>query len=103
MLPEEVEARFRKIEDNLVVITELHRRGEARAREDIERLAAIQNGMARWMERMAERQDEYEVKRNALIDAQIQGEAETRQLKAVVEELSRTVDRFLKARTNGGA
>ena len=102
MLPEDAEARFRKIEDNLVVTAELQRRAEARSKEDIDHLKAIQDAMARWMDKIADRQDEFDVKMNALIDAQIQGEAETRELKAIVAELSRTVDLYLKSRTNGG-
>lgn len=130
MLPEDVEARFRRIEDNLVVTAELQRRGEARMRDEIDHVKAIQDAMARWMDKMADhqdkmaehqqemadRQDEFDVKMNALIDAQIRGEAETRELKAglaemktgitelkaVVAELSRTVDLYLKSRTNGG-
>jgi hypothetical protein len=95
MLPEDVQARFRQIEDNLVVTAELQRRAEARSQEDIEHLKAIQGAMARWMDKMADRQDEFEVKMNALIDAQMRGEAENRELRRIVEL-------YLKSRTNGG-
>jgi hypothetical protein len=99
MLPEDAEARFRRIEDNLVVTAELQRRAEARSKEDIDHLKAIQNAMARWMDKMADRQDEFESKLNAVIDIQMRGEQEMR---AAIADLSRTVDRYLKSRTNGG-
>ena len=99
LLPEEVEARFRRIEDALAVTAELQRRAELRTQEDVQHLTAVQNAMARWMDRMAERQDEFEGKRNALIDIQMRGDQEMR---AALAELSRTVDRFLKTRSNGG-
>ena len=95
MLPEDAEARFRRIEDNLGVTAELQRRAEARSKEDIGHLKGIQDAMARWMDKMADRQDEFEVKMNALIDAQIRGEAETRELRQMLEL-------YLKSRTNGG-
>jgi len=95
MLPEDVEARFRRIEDNLAVTAELQRQAEDRSKEDIDHVKAIQDAMARWMDKMADRQDEFEVKMSALIDAQIQGEAETR-------ELRRMLELYLKSRTNGG-
>jgi len=67
--------RVRDTEDTLLVEEELRRRAEQRTRGDIERLAAIQNAMAKWQGEMAD----------------------------ALAELSRTVDRFLKARTNGGS
>jgi len=102
MLPPDAEERFRRIEDAQIVTAELQRRAEARAKDDIERLEAIQNAMAQWMNKMADRQDEYESKLNILVNTQIRDEAETQKLREIVAELSRTVDRFLKARTNGG-
>ena len=123
MLPPDAEERFRRIEDNLVVTAELQRRGEARLQEEMAHLKAIQDAMARWMDGFEdrqkgfeERQKEFEVKLNALTDAQIRSEeemrqmraetremkAETREMKAAVAQLSLTVDRYLKARTNGG-
>jgi len=103
LLPEEVEARFRRIEDALAVTAELQCRAELRTQEDGQHLTAVQTAMARWMDRMAERQDEFEGKLNALIEAQMRGEGDTRDMKAAIAELSRTVDRFLKTRTNGSA
>ena len=116
MLPPDAEERFRRIEDNLVVTAELQRRGEARLQEEVARLKAIQDAMARWMDGFEDRQKELEVKLNALTDAQIrseegvrQSQAETREMKAAIADLSRTVaelsltvDRYLRARTNGG-
>ena len=64
------------------------RHAEMRSKDDSEHLHAVQNAMARWMDRMADKQEEYEAKVNALIAAQM--------------ELSRIMDRFLRARTNGG-
>ena len=99
MLPEDVEARFRRIEDNLVVTAELQRRGEARAQDEIEHLKAIQDAMARWMDKLADRQDEmagrqdeFDGKLNALIDAQIRGEHETREMKAAIAGLEALVE-----------
>jgi hypothetical protein len=53
MLPEDVEARFRRIEDTLKATAALQRQAEARSKEDIDRLKRIQDGMARWMEKRA--------------------------------------------------
>jgi uncharacterized coiled-coil DUF342 family protein len=120
--PPEVEARFKRIEDALLVSIEMQNRHEARTREDVDRLESIQDAMARWMERLAARQDEYEEKMNALIDAQIraderqaraeerQARAEERQARAeenfeklrqALADLARTVELYLKSRTNG--
>jgi len=88
MFSPETEARFRRIEDDLAVTAELQRHAEMRSKDDSEHLHAVQDAMARWMDRMADKQDEYEAKLNALI--------------AVQMELSRIMDRFLRARTNGG-
>ena len=84
----EVEARFKRIEDAQVVTAELQRRFELEGKERIGRLEAIQDAMTRWQDQMADKQQEFETKMNALVDGLI--------------ELRRTVDRFLKARTNGG-
>ena len=99
MLPEEVEARFRRIEDVLTVIVELQRRSEARSQEDIQHLKAVQDAMAQWVDRIATRQDEFEDKLNALIDIQ---QREGQEVRALIADLGRTVDRFLRTRTNGG-
>ena len=100
MFAPDVEARFKKIEDAQVATAELQRGAELRAQDDIERLAAIQNAMARWQDDMAEKQ-------NILIDAQIRGETEMKasiqEAWAAITELSRTVDRSLKVRSNGGS
>ena len=117
MLPPGVEARFRKIEDDLAVTAELQRRAELRAKDDVGHLQAIQNAMARWLDRMADRQEtfeqrqaEFETKLNALIDLQFRSENAAQEMKLAVAamsrtvaELSQTVDRFLKSRTDGGA
>lgn len=117
MLPPDAEARFKKIEDDLAVTAELQRRAESRAKDDVEHLRAVQDAMARWQDQMAERQVElterqadFDAKMNALIDAQMRGEAATQEMKQsvaevsrTVAELSRTVDRFLKSRSDGGA
>jgi len=95
MLTPEVADRFRKIEDTLAVIAELQRRAESRTQEDLDRLRAIQNAMAQWQDKMADRQDDFDVKLTALTDAQLR-------LEATVERLSETLDRFLKSRSNGG-
>ena len=81
MFAPEVEARYKRIEDAQVVTAELLHRFEMEAKDRIGRLEAIQDAMAQWLNQLTAKVD-------ALIDAQI--------------ELSRTVDRFLKARTNGG-
>ena len=82
--------------------------------------------MARWLEKLADMQDEYEArlaehearqdeyearheawqaenetKMNALIDAQVRTDQALAVLSQTVAELSRTVDRFLKSRTDG--
>jgi len=95
MLPPDAEERFRRIEDNLVVTAELQRRGEARLQEEMAHPKAIQDAMARWMDGFEDRQKEFEHKLNALTDAQIRSEeegrrreAETREMKAAVAELS---------------
>src|SRR5215471_15350352 len=109
MLAPDVEERFRKIEDNLLVMSELQRRYEARTDDKVDHLKAIQNAMAQWMDKMADQQErmeerqermeglqeEMQGKLNALIDAQID-------VREALAELSRTVDRSLKARMNGG-
>jgi len=58
---------------------------------------------------MADRQTEHEarmadldIKFNALVDAQLRNEAATQDMKQALTDLSRTVDRFLRSRSNGG-
>jgi hypothetical protein len=63
MLPEDVQARFRQIEDNLRATAELQRQREVRAREDIGRLKAIQDAMARWMDKRAARRRQHGLRR----------------------------------------
>jgi hypothetical protein len=89
MLPPEVEERFRKIEDNLLVTSELQRRGDAR----LERLEGMVSGLVQWMQNL-------EGKIEILVDAQIRNEEDKREMRAAIADLARTVD--LKARTNGG-
>jgi|GEM_PF-3626474 len=116
MFAPDVEARFKRIEDAQAVAAELLRRFELKTDERVGRLEGIQDAMAHWQDRMAEyqremaeRQAEHETNTNldskiaALVDAQMRGEIETNKLKDIVAELSRTVDRFLKYRSNGGA
>jgi len=116
MFAPDVEARFKRIEDAQAVAAELLRRFELKTDERVGRLEGIQDAMAHWQDRMAEyqremaeRQAEHETnmanldsKIAALVDAQMRGEIETNKLKDIVAELSRTVDRFLKYRSNGG-
>ena len=96
MFSPEIEARFKRIEDAQVVTAELQRRFELEGKERIGRLEAIQEAMAQWL-------DEIHSKINVLIDAQMRSEAAGQEMKQSIAELSRTVDRFLKSRTNGGA
>ena len=51
--------------------------------------------MARWLE-------EIDGKLNALTDAQINSEVASREMKSEIAELARTVNQFLKARSDGG-
>lgn len=51
--------------------------------------------MAQWQDKMAERQDDFDIKLKALTDSQIRMEES-------ILRLSETVDRFLKSRSNGG-
>jgi hypothetical protein len=95
MLPPEAEERFRKIEDNLLVTSELQRRGEARQQEQMERLGSVVAGLAQWME-------DLEGKVNILIDAQVRSEEDKREMRAAITDLARTMELYLKARTNGG-
>jgi hypothetical protein len=67
--------RHSRLDDALTVQAEIVRRFEIRTEDRLVRLETIQNAMAQWQAEMSE----------------------------TLAELSRTVDRFLKARTNGGA
>jgi len=88
MFAPDVEARFKRIEDAHIVAAELLDRFERKTDERMDRLEAIQNAMARWLDRIAERQEE--------------DERTMREMRESVAELSRTMDRFLKSRSNGG-
>ena len=88
MFAPDVEARFKRIEDAHIVAAELLDRFEKKTDERMDHLEAIQNAMARWLDRIAERQEE--------------DERAMREMRESVAELSRTVDRFLKSRSNGG-
>jgi hypothetical protein len=95
MFSPEVEARFKRIEDANAVTAELLRRHELRSQERMGHFEGVLSAIARWMDRMADWQEEHEKWRNATdhnLDA----------MKEAVAELSRTVDRFLKSRMNGG-
>lgn len=117
MFAPDVEARFKRIEDAHIVAAELLDRFEKKTDERMDHLEAIQNAMARWMDRMADQQAEHgsrlaehearraehearmadlDVKIAALVDAQMETEK-------ALGELSRTVDRYLRSRSNGGA
>ena len=88
MFAPDVEARFKRIEDAHIVAAELLDRFEKKTDERMNHLEAIQNAMARWLDRIAERQEE--------------DERTMREMRESVAELSRTMDRFLKSRSNGG-
>ena len=98
----DVEARFKRIEDAQVVAAELLHRFEIESRERFRHVEAVQDAMARWQDQMADKQAEMEANMAALIQAQLNSEAKSDEMKESIAELSRTVDRFLKARTNGG-
>jgi len=127
MFEPDVEARFKRIEDAHIVAAELLDRFSRETRdaqivaaelldrfqkktdERIGHLEAIQNAMARWVDKMADRQTEHEartadldIKFNALVDAQLRNEAATQDMKQALTDLSRTVDRFLRSRSDGG-
>ena len=141
MFAPDVEARFKRIEDAhivaaelldrfsketrdaQIVAAELLRRFEVKTDERIGHLEAIQNAMARWMDKMADQQTRHEarmaehearmaehdarmadldVKIAALVDAHLLHEAEMRDVRQSIADLSKTVDRFLKSRSNGG-
>lgn len=116
MFAPDVEARFKRIEDAHIVAAELLDRFEKKTDERMDHLEAIQNAMARWMDKMADQQTGHEarmaehearmadldVKIAALVDAQMQNEAGMRDVRQLIADLSKTVDRFLKSRTNGG-
>ena len=72
------------------------RRFELETKERAGHAERIQDAMLRWLEQMAEKQQQLETKLAAVVDAQLRNEETMRRL----EE---TVDRFLKSRTNGGA
>ena len=91
----EVEARFKRIEDAQVVAAELLHRFERETRERIGHVEAVLEAVLEWR-----RETEINVK--ALIQAQLNSAAKSDEMKESIAELSRTVDRFLRARTNGG-
>jgi septal ring factor EnvC (AmiA/AmiB activator) len=95
MFAPDVEARFKRIEDAHIVAAELLDRFERKTDERMDRLEAIQNAMARWVDRIAERQEEDDRARKEMRESM-------REMQESVAELSRTVDRFLKSRSNGG-
>lgn len=96
MFAPDVEARFKRIEDAQIVAAELLDRFENETRERFKHVEAIQNAMARWLDRMADWQKEHE-------RLHAENEIQMRVMQESVAELSRTVDRFLKSRSNGGA
>ncbi len=108
MFSPEVEARFKKIEEDLTVSAEILRRFEIEGKERIGRVEAaqetlaqaqdallhsqkaqarVQDAMARWLDEITE-------KMNAIADAHAR-------LEDAHARLENTVERFLKARTNG--
>src|SRR5713226_3536255 len=102
MFAPDVEERFNKIEDNLLVMSELQRRFEARTEDRVDRLAAIQNAMAVWTDKMADRQDRMAERQEEMQVKMLELREALAALSHTVAELSHTVDRFLKARMNGG-
>ena|SRR5437867_1347460 len=94
MFAPDVEARFKRIEDAQLVAAELLHRFERRTEERAGRLEALQDHMAVWVE-------EIETKLNRLTDAHIRSEDAGREMREAIAELSRTVDRFLKFRSDG--
>ena len=110
MFAPDVEARFKKIDDELTVAAELLRRFERKTDERVGRVEAVQDAMATWLEAMGRSQRatgdwlerlteglqkvtsglaELDEKVNAIADAHIRLEA--------------TLERYLRSRTNGGA
>ena len=89
MFAPDVEARFKKIEDNLVVAAELLRRFETKTDDRLSYVEAVQEAMAKAQEDILKWMAESERRMNALTDAHI--------------SLARTVELFLKARSDGGA
>ena len=81
MFAPDVEARFKRIEDELTVAAELLDRFEKKTDERLGHVEAVQNAMARWME-------DLNVKMGAIADAHIRLEA--------------ALERYLRSRTNGG-
>ena len=95
MLPPEAEARFRKIEDELIVAAEILRRFEMRTEERVGYLEAVQEDYLEWRREHLQWTKEMDLNVRALIEAQLHTEQ-------AVRELSATVERFLKSRMNGG-
>ena len=117
--------RFSKeTRDAQIVAAALLDRFERKTDERMDHLDAIQGAMARWMDKMADQQTGHEarmaehetrmaehealmadldVKIAAIVDAHLQHEAEMRDVRKSIADLSKTVDRFLKLRSNGGA
>ncbi|MBI3698787.1 MAG: hypothetical protein HY238_28610 [Acidobacteria bacterium] len=98
----EVEARFNRIEDVQLVAAELLDRFERRTEERMGHLEAVLDALQEWRIAVQQWRKETEVNIKALIQAELNSEAKSEEMKESIAELSRTVDRFLKARTNGG-
>ena len=109
--------RFSKeTRDAQIVAAALLDRFERKTDERMDHLEAIQGAMARWMDKMADGQTGHEarmaehetlmadldVKIAAIVDAHLQHEAEMRDVRKSIDDLSKTVDRLLRARSNGG-
>ncbi len=86
MFAPEVEARFKKIEDNLTAAAEILRRFEDEGEGRRGRVEAIRESTARWLA-------EFNHKMNVIA-------ATHTRVEASLKRLSGTVDRFLKPRTN---
>jgi len=89
MFAPDVEARFKRIEDAQVVAAELLHRFEKETRDRFAQVETFHDDVRQWMEHA-----------NTAIHALIQGQVN---LQDTVAELSRTVDRFLRARLDGGS
>ncbi len=107
-LPPEVEARFKRIEDVQLVITELHRRGEKRLQEEIDQLKWIQDAMARWMDKLAtdqeaarEREEAAREREEAAREREEEAGRSTEMMRQAITDLARTVELYLRGRSNG--
>ena len=102
MFDPEVEARFKRIEDAQVVTAELLHRSEMKSQERMERFEAIQDALARWIDKMQGWQDKMGAWQDEMQEWRKDAEFRMNAMTDAITELSRTVNTFLKARSNGG-